>query len=104
MRGHPAPLVRRPAARRAAPGGTALHNREDRRSPGQSGGLRGQVPMYFSAFAALAELPRIGVYDIQTIDGHYLTAVDGGGRTSDTIHSDATRVGAWEKFTVSCGH
>jgi hypothetical protein len=45
-----------------------------------------------------------GVYDIQTINGHYLTAVGGGGRTTDTIHSDATTVGAWEKFTVSCGH
>ena len=40
----------------------------------------------------------------QTANGHYLTAVGGGGRTTDTIHSDATRVGAWEKFTVSCGH
>ena len=45
-----------------------------------------------------------GVYDIQTVDGHYVTAVGGGGRTTDTIHTDATRVGAWEKFTVSCGH
>ena len=45
-----------------------------------------------------------GVYDIQTLDGHYVTAVGGGGRTTDTIHTDATRVGAWEKFTVSCGH
>ena len=42
--------------------------------------------------------------DIQTLDGHYVTAVGGGGRTTDTIHTDATRVGAWEKFTVSCGH
>ena len=40
----------------------------------------------------------------QTVNGHYLTAVGGGGRTTDTIHSDATRVGSWEKFTVSCGH
>jgi hypothetical protein len=39
----------------------------------------------------------------QTVNGHYLTAV-GGGRTTDTIHSDATRVGSWEKFTLSCGH
>jgi len=45
-----------------------------------------------------------GVYDIQTVDGHYVTAVGGGGRTTDTIHTDATRVGSWEKFTVSCGH
>ena len=40
----------------------------------------------------------------QTVNGHYPTAVGGGGRTTDTIHSDATRVGSWEKFTVSCGH
>jgi hypothetical protein len=32
-----------------------------------------------------------GVYDIQTLGGHYVTAV-GGGRTTDTIHTDATRV------------
>jgi hypothetical protein len=33
-----------------------------------------------------------GVYAIQTINGHYLTAVGGGGRTIDTIHSDAMTV------------
>ena len=43
-------------------------------------------------------------YGLLTTNGHYLTAVGGGGRTTDTIHTDATRVGAWEKFTVSCGH
>jgi hypothetical protein len=37
---------------------------------------------------------------IQTTNGHYLTAVGGGGRTSDVIHTDATRVGAWEKFVL----
>lgn len=37
---------------------------------------------------------------IQTITGHYLTAVGGGGRISDVIHTDATRVGAWEKFRL----
>src|ERR1700722_12119880 len=45
-----------------------------------------------------------GVYDIQTINGHYLTAVGGGGRANGPIHSDATSVGAWEKFTITCGH
>lgn len=39
---------------------------------------------------------------IQTVNGNYLTAVGGGGRTADTIHSDATRVQAWEKFKFSC--
>ena len=46
---------------------------------------------------------KLGRADIQTLDGHYVTAV-GGGRTTDTIHTDATRVGSWERFTVTCGH
>jgi len=36
----------------------------------------------------------------ETVNGHYLTAVGGGGRTTDVIHSDATRIGSWEKFTL----
>ena len=39
---------------------------------------------------------------IQTINGHYLTAVGGGGRITDTINSDATQVGAWEEFRITC--
>ena len=35
---------------------------------------------------------------IRTINGHFVTAVGGGGRTTDVIHTDATQVGAWEKF------
>ncbi|WP_338246887.1 fascin domain-containing protein [Dictyobacter halimunensis] len=35
-----------------------------------------------------------------TSNGHYLTAVGAGGRTTDVIHSDATRIGSWEKFTL----
>jgi hypothetical protein len=37
---------------------------------------------------------------IQTYYGRYLTAVDGGGRTSDTIHADAKEVKAWEQFQL----
>jgi hypothetical protein len=37
---------------------------------------------------------------IQTYYGRYLTAVGGGGRTTDVLHTDATRVGSWEKFTL----
>lgn len=36
----------------------------------------------------------------QTVNGHYVTAVGGGGRTTDVIHTDATRIGSWEKFTL----
>lgn len=37
---------------------------------------------------------------IKTFNGRYLTAVSGGGRTSDVIHTDATRVRSWERFTL----
>jgi hypothetical protein len=37
---------------------------------------------------------------LQTINGHFLTAVGGGGRTTDVLHTDATRIAAWEKFTL----
>ena len=37
---------------------------------------------------------------IQTSSGNYLTAVGGGGRTSDVLHTDATQARAWEQFRV----
>lgn len=37
---------------------------------------------------------------IRTVNGHFLTAVGGGGRTSDVVHSDAVRIGDWERFTL----
>jgi hypothetical protein len=42
-------------------------------------------------------------FAIQTIDGHFLTAVGGGGRITDVIHSDATQVQAWALFRFNCG-
>jgi hypothetical protein len=42
-------------------------------------------------------------YALQTVNGRYLTAVGGGGRITDTIHSNATVAGAWEKFHILCG-
>lgn len=37
---------------------------------------------------------------IRAYDGHYLTAVGGGGRTTDVIHTNATVASTWEKFTL----
>jgi hypothetical protein len=37
---------------------------------------------------------------IMTSNGHYLTAVGGGGRTTNVLHTDATRVGSWENFVM----
>jgi hypothetical protein len=45
-----------------------------------------------------------GWYALQTIDGHYLTAMGSGGRTTDVIHSNATQIQAWEEFYISCHH
>jgi hypothetical protein len=35
---------------------------------------------------------------IQTFNGHFLTAQDSGGRTSDVIHTNATQRLSWEQF------
>lgn len=48
---------------------------------------------------AFADNAPVNCY-IQTYNGRYLTAVGGGGRLNDTIHSDATQAKAWEKFTL----
>lgn len=43
-------------------------------------------------------------YAIRTINGNFLTAVDGGGRTTETIHTDTRSIQEWEYFTITCGH
>jgi hypothetical protein len=47
-------------------------------------------------------LPGDGAYALQTADGfNFVTAVDGGGLANgDNLHTDATRVEAWEKFKI----
>jgi hypothetical protein len=37
---------------------------------------------------------------IKTYSGHYLTAVGGGGRTVDVLHTDARWTRAWEQFRL----
>ncbi len=37
----------------------------------------------------------------QTATGNYLTAVNGGGMTSDALHTDATQIRAWEQFRMN---
>jgi hypothetical protein len=52
-----------------------------------------------SAAAPAADIP-FAVCTIQSFDGHYLSAVGGGGRTTDVIHSNATQASTWETFTM----
>lgn len=41
-----------------------------------------------------------GQYGLQTINGNYLTAVEGGGKIDDAIYSDGRAIGPWERFTL----
>jgi hypothetical protein len=43
------------------------------------------------------------IWGIKAFDGHYLTAIDGGGHSSYAFNSNATTVRAWEQFTLECG-
>ena len=43
---------------------------------------------------------RTALCTIQTYDGHYVTAVGGGGRITDVLHTNRTRAGSWELFTL----
>jgi hypothetical protein len=73
---------------RSAP--TRRHRAHGR--PSSSGSIpkraspRRKIPRGFFPFA------------IQTASGNYLTAVNGGGNTSDVLHTDATTPLAWETF------
>ena len=61
------------------------------------------VSLLLSAFAlsnsAFAENAPTTCF-IQTANGRYLTAVGGGGRVNDALHTDAKKRLAWEKFTL----
>jgi len=37
---------------------------------------------------------------IHSFDGHYLSAIDGGGRVTDVIETNRTRGSTWETFTL----
>jgi hypothetical protein len=54
------------------------------------------------AFGLCAVVPsaNAAVCTFQTYNGHFLTAVGGGGRTTDVIHSDATWQRSWEMFRL----
>lgn len=52
------------------------------------------------ALAAPADKAPLHGCVFQTVNGHYVTAVGAGGRITDVIHTDATQIGSWEKFTL----
>lgn len=45
-----------------------------------------------------------GTFTIKTYDGHFLTALGGGGKATDAFHTDAVQANTWEYFYfVKCG-
>ena len=52
-----------------------------------------------SAAAPAAPIP-FAVCTIQSFDGHYLSAIDGGGRTTDVIETNRTAISTWETFSL----
>ncbi len=44
--------------------------------------------------------PLVGEFAFQTSNGHFLTALGGGGHGSNAVHTDATKIGGWEKFRL----
>lgn len=43
-------------------------------------------------------------YTIKTLRGYYLTALGGGGKSTNAFHTDATRANTWESFQITkCG-
>lgn len=45
-------------------------------------------------------IPATGQFAFQTSGGNFITAVGGGGRTTDVLHTDALGIDAWEAFQV----
>jgi len=48
----------------------------------------------------LQAIQQPGGFAIMTSNGHFITAVGGGGRTTDVLHTDAWQPAAWEKFRL----
>jgi hypothetical protein len=61
--------------------------------------VAGAAPSHAAAMRPATNAPLYGCV-FQTINGNYLTANGGGGLTDNALHTDAVRIGAWEKFTL----
>jgi hypothetical protein len=62
-------------------------------------GLMGTASASTSQAAAPATVST-AVCTIKAFDGHYLSAIGGGGRTTDVIETNRTVASTWETFTI----
>jgi hypothetical protein len=61
-------------------------------------GLTGVASASPARMAAPAFVTNTQICTIQSFDGHYLSAIGGGGRTTDTIETNRTSPSTWETF------
>lgn len=55
-------------------------------------------------FRTYTGIPGWQAFTIQTYNGHYLTALGGGGKSTRAFHTDATKPSTWEYFWIAkCG-
>jgi len=63
-------------------------------------GLTGAASAGTARVAAPAFATTVQICTIQSFDGHYLSAIGGGGRTTDVIETNRTVPSTWETFTL----
>ena len=77
-----------------------------------SGGGRSDAPTIITEatsagpwekFRIVVADPSVNAFDksFQTATGNFVTAVNGGGMTSDALHTDATQIRGWEEFRMN---
>src|SRR5215831_13371540 len=63
-------------------------------------GLTGAASASTAHIAVPAFATNTQICTIQSFDGHYLSAIGGGGRTTDAIETNRTVPSTWETFTL----
>ena len=63
-------------------------------------GLTGAASASTTHIAVPAFATNTQICTIQSFDGHYLSAIGGGGRTTDTIETNRTAISTWETFQL----
>jgi hypothetical protein len=109
LAGRPALAIAQPTT---LPGEFAFHTKKGFYLTAINGGGRSAAPTIITAatsagpwekFKIVVDDPAANAFDksFQTATGNYISAVNGGGMTSDALHTDATQIRGWERFRMN---